>query len=67
MAQAESSHFDKILRDLGYSLFALVNREIWPVDKFLVDLLECFGVVVRELDFLPHTGWCMRPFDRFDI
>ena len=36
--ELRTAHSDEILRDLGYALLALVDREIWPINEFLVDL-----------------------------
>ena len=27
-----STHSDQVLRDLGYTLLALVDREVWPIN-----------------------------------
>ena len=38
LPQFQPSHFDEVLGDFRYSLFALVNGEVWPVNQFFVDL-----------------------------
>jgi hypothetical protein len=35
-----AAHSDEILRDLGYPLLTLVNREIRPINQFFVDLQQ---------------------------
>lgn len=30
------------------------------------NLFQCLGIVIGQLDFLPHMCWRMRSFDRLD-
>ena len=60
-------HLDEILRNLRHSLLAFVNGKVRPMDQFLVNLLEGFGVVVGQFYALPHVLWRMRSFNRLNI
>lgn len=47
--QRELADADKVLRDFGEPLFALVPYEARPVDEVLVDLLQGLLVVLIQL------------------
>ena len=38
LAQLHPPHFYEVLRDLGDPLLALVDREVWPVYEFGINL-----------------------------
>lgn len=61
------THANLHLRQAGESLLALVDQELGPVDESLVDLLQGLGVVIRQLDALPHLGRQMRSLDSLHV
>lgn len=48
-------------------LLALVDQEFRPIDESLIDLLERFGVVLRQLYALPKLGRHMCAFDGLHV
>ena len=45
----------------------LENHILWPVNEMLIDLLDCLGNILRQLDFLPHFIRECSPFNNFYI
>jgi hypothetical protein len=52
--ELRTAHSDEILRDLGYALLALVDREIWPINEFLVDLRGGGSPRSAKFSLVPH-------------
>ena len=55
--EVQSSRTNEVLMDLGETLFRLVDLELWPVFELLIDVLQRFHIVLRELHTLPHILW----------
>jgi hypothetical protein len=55
LTQLEAPHFNKVLSYFRYALLAFVDRKIWPMDEFIVNLVK------RETvppDLLQSKGTC---------
>lgn len=60
----EARPVEQLFVDLGFSRGqALANEGI----AMLTHLLESFGVVIRQLNLLPHVLRCVRSFNGLDI
>lgn len=51
------SHLDQHLPQLCQSLLAFVNDKRWPIDKLLVNLLQCLRIWLIQFKLLPQLIW----------